>query len=68
MKTPSERLAMAQTPLLMYANFDMPNDNLGLVSPIHFSNLIFDYAGLNKSLFYQFYRNFTRKYQCLEMN
>lgn len=50
-KTPSERLAMAQTPLLMYANFDMPNDNLGLVSPIHFSNLIFDYAGLNKSLF-----------------
>lgn len=53
-KTPSERLAMAQTPLLMYANFDMPNDNLGLVSPIHFSNLIFDYAGLNKSLFYQF--------------
>ncbi|EEM81471.1 hypothetical protein bthur0011_45110 [Bacillus thuringiensis serovar huazhongensis BGSC 4BD1] len=53
-KTPSERLAMAQTPLLMYANFDMPNDNLGLVSPIHFSNLIFDYAGLNKSSFYQF--------------
>ncbi|BCA33834.1 sulfatase-like hydrolase/transferase [Bacillus thuringiensis] len=53
-KTPSERLAMAQTPLLMYANFDMPNDNLGLVSPIYFSNLIFDYAGLNKSLFYQF--------------
>ncbi|MHA2885385.1 LTA synthase family protein [Bacillus cereus] len=53
-KTPSERLAMAQTPLLMYANFDMPNDDLGLVSPIHFSNLIFDYAGLNKSLFYQF--------------
>ncbi|PGS91249.1 phosphoglycerol transferase [Bacillus cereus] len=53
-KTPSERLAMAQTPLLMYANFDMPNDNLGLVSPIHFSNLIFDYTGLNKSLFYQF--------------
>ncbi|MEK6520552.1 LTA synthase family protein [Bacillus thuringiensis] len=53
-KPPSERLAMAQTPLLMYANFDMPNDNLGLVSPIHFSNLIFDYAGLNKSLFYQF--------------
>ncbi|NIL33855.1 LTA synthase family protein [Bacillus thuringiensis] len=53
-KTPSERLAMAQTPLLMYTNFDMPNDNLGLVSPIHFSNLIFDYAGLNKSLFYQF--------------
>lgn len=53
-KTPNERLAMAQTPLLMYANFDMPNDNLGLVSPIHFSNLIFDYAGLNNSLFYQF--------------
>ncbi len=53
-KIPSERLAMAQTPLLMYANFDMPNDNIGLVSPIHFSNLIFDYAGLNKSLFYQF--------------
>ncbi|HDR3893729.1 LTA synthase family protein [Bacillus sp. FSL W7-1334] len=53
-KTPSERLAMAQTPLLMYANFDMPNDNLGLVSPIHFSNIIFDYAGLNKSSFYQF--------------
>ncbi|HDR8470114.1 TPA: LTA synthase family protein [Bacillus cereus] len=53
-KTSNERLAMAQTPLLMYANFDMPNDNLGLVSPIHFSNLIFDYAGLNKSLFYQF--------------
>ncbi|MCU5064068.1 LTA synthase family protein [Bacillus cereus] len=53
-KTPSERLAMAQTSLLMYANFDMPNDNIGLVSPIHFSNLIFDYAGLNKSLFYQF--------------
>ncbi|HFK1719478.1 TPA: LTA synthase family protein [Bacillus cereus] len=53
-KTPSERLAMAQTPLLMYANFDMPNDNLGLVSPIYFSNLIFDYAGLNKSSFYQF--------------
>ncbi|HDR8505802.1 TPA: LTA synthase family protein [Bacillus cereus] len=53
-KTSNERLAMAQTPLLMYANFDMPNDNLGLVSPIHFSNLIFDYVGLNKSLFYQF--------------
>ncbi|OXB99860.1 MULTISPECIES: LTA synthase family protein [Bacillus] len=53
-KTPSERLGMAETPLLMYANFDMPNDNLGLVSPIHFSNLIFDYAGLNKSSFYQF--------------
>ncbi|MDF9621651.1 LTA synthase family protein [Bacillus cereus] len=53
-KISNERLAMAQTPLLMYANFDMPNDNLGLVSPIHFSNLIFDYAGLNKSLFYQF--------------
>ncbi|PQZ55863.1 phosphoglycerol transferase [Bacillus sp. MYb209] len=53
-KTPSERLAMAQTPLLMYANFDIPNDNLGLVSPIYFSNLVFDYAGLNKVPFYQF--------------
>ncbi|HDX9634343.1 LTA synthase family protein [Bacillus cereus] len=60
-KTPSERLAMAQTPLLMYANFDMPNDNLGLVSPIHFSNLIFDYAGLNKSLFYQFLSEFYKE-------
>ncbi|WP_283750842.1 LTA synthase family protein [Bacillus cereus] len=53
-KTPSERLAMAQTPLLMYANFDIPNDNLGLVSPIYFSNLVLDYAGLNKAPFYQF--------------
>ncbi|MEX0379699.1 LTA synthase family protein, partial [Bacillus sp. S4] len=53
-KTPSERLAMTQTPLLMYANFDIPNDNLGLVSPIYFSNLVFDYAGLNKVPFYQF--------------
>ncbi|ARO67010.1 Uncharacterized protein B5E39_4805 [Bacillus cereus] len=60
-KTPNERLAMAQTPLLMYANFDMPNDNLGLVSPIHFSNLIFDYAGLNKSLFYQFLSEFYKE-------
>ncbi|AAS43831.1 MULTISPECIES: LTA synthase family protein [Bacillus] len=60
-KTPSERLAMAQTPLLMYANFDMPNDNLGLVSPIYFSNLIFDYAGLNKSLFYQFLSGFYKE-------
>ncbi|MED1411854.1 MULTISPECIES: LTA synthase family protein [Bacillus] len=53
-KTPSERLAMAQTPLLMYANFDIPNDNLGLVSPIYFSNLVLDYAGLNKVPFYEF--------------
>lgn len=53
-KTPSERLAMAETPLLMYGNFDLPNDNLGLVSPIYFSNLVLDYAGLNKSPFYQF--------------
>ncbi|MFJ8351923.1 LTA synthase family protein [Bacillus paramycoides] len=53
-KTPSERLAMAQTPLLMYANFDIPNDNLGLVSPIYFSNLVLDYAGLNKVPYYQF--------------
>ncbi|WP_025687318.1 LTA synthase family protein [Bacillus cereus] len=60
-KTPNERLAMAQTPLLIYANFDMPNDNLGLVSPIHFSNLIFDYAGLNKSLFYQFLSEFYKE-------
>ncbi|MHA2892752.1 LTA synthase family protein [Bacillus cereus] len=60
-QTPNERLAMAQTPLLMYANFDMPNDNLGLVSPIHFSNLIFDYAGLNKSLFYQFLSEFYKE-------
>ncbi|MDN4876282.1 sulfatase-like hydrolase/transferase [Bacillus cereus] len=60
-KTPNERLAMAQTPLLMYANFDMPNDNLGLVSLIHFSNLIFDYAGLNKSLFYQFLSEFYKE-------
>lgn len=60
-KTPSERLAMAQTPLLMYANFDMPNDNLGVVSPIYFSNLIFDYAGLNKSLFYQFLSAFYKE-------
>ena len=60
-KTPNERLAMAQTPLLMYANFDMPNDNLGLVSPIYFSNLIFDYAGLNKSLFYQFLSGFYKE-------
>ncbi|HDR5350826.1 sulfatase-like hydrolase/transferase [Bacillus cereus] len=60
-KIPNERLAMAQTPLLMYANFDMPNDNLGLVSPIHFSNLIFDYAGLNKSLFYQFLSEFYKE-------
>ena len=60
-KTPSERLAMAQTPLLMYANFDMPNDNLGVVSPIYFSNLIFDYAGLNKSLFYQFLSEFYKE-------
>ncbi|MBZ6022715.1 LTA synthase family protein [Bacillus cereus] len=60
-KTPNERLAMAQTPLLMYANFDMPNDNLGLVSPIHFFNLIFDYAGLNKSLFYQFLSEFYKE-------
>ncbi len=52
---------MAQTPLLMYANFDMPNDNLGLVSPIYFSNLIFDYAGLNKSLFYQFLSGFYKE-------
>ena len=60
-KTPSERLAMAQTPLLMYANFDMPNDNLGVVSPIYFSNLIFDYAGLNKSVFYQFLSAFYKE-------
>ncbi|EDZ55897.1 phosphoglycerol transferase [Bacillus cereus H3081.97] len=60
-KTPNERLAMAQTPLLMYANFDMPNDNLGVVSPIYFSNLIFDYAGLNKSLFYQFLSEFYKE-------
>jgi len=60
-KTPSERLAMAQTPLLMYANFDIPNDNLGVVSPIYFSNLIFDYAGLNKSLFYQFLSGFYKE-------
>ncbi|MDA2781310.1 sulfatase-like hydrolase/transferase [Bacillus cereus group sp. Bc002] len=60
-KTPSERLAMAQTPLLMYANFDMPNDNLGVVSPIYFSNLIFDYAELNKSLFYQFLSAFYKE-------
>lgn len=60
-KTPSERLAMAQTPLLMYANFDMPNDNLGVVSPIYFSNLIFDYTGLNKSLFYQFLSGFYKE-------
>ncbi|MGG2933587.1 LTA synthase family protein [Bacillus pacificus] len=60
-KTPSERLAMAQTPLLMYANFDMPNDNLGVVSPIYFSNLIFDYAGLNKTLFYQFLSGFYKE-------
>ncbi|MGN4821957.1 LTA synthase family protein [Bacillus cereus group sp. MYBK139-2] len=60
-KTSSERLAMAQTPLLMYANFDMPNDNLGVVSPIYFSNLIFDYAGLNKSLFYQFLSEFYKE-------
>ncbi|KAA0762330.1 LTA synthase family protein [Bacillus sp. SH5-2] len=53
-ETISERLAMAETPLLMYANFDLPNDNLGLVSPIYFSNLVFDYAGLNKSPYYQF--------------
>lgn len=60
-KTPNERLAMAQTPLLMYANFDMPNDDLGVVSPIYFSNLIFDYAGLNKSLFYQFLSEFYKE-------
>ncbi|MEZ2322549.1 LTA synthase family protein [Bacillus pacificus] len=60
-KTSNERLAMAQTPLLMYANFDMPNDNLGVVSPIYFSNLIFDYAGLNKSLFYQFLSEFYKE-------
>ncbi|WP_141554711.1 LTA synthase family protein [Bacillus toyonensis] len=53
-ETISERLSMAETPLLMYANFDIPNDNLGLVSPMYFSNLVFDYAGLNKSPFYQF--------------
>ncbi|HDR7794074.1 TPA: sulfatase-like hydrolase/transferase [Bacillus luti] len=53
-KTLNERLAMAQTPLLMYANFDMPNENLGLVSPIYFTSLVFDYAGLNKPPFYQF--------------
>lgn len=53
-ETVSERLSMAETPLLMYANFDIPNDNLGLVSPMYFSNLVFDYAGLNKSPFYQF--------------
>lgn len=53
-KAPNERLAMAQTPLLMYANFDIPNDDLGLVSPIYFSNLVLDYAGLNKAPFYQF--------------
>ncbi|WP_129111112.1 LTA synthase family protein [Bacillus toyonensis] len=53
-ETVNERLAMAETPLLMYANFDILNDNLGLVSPIYFSNLVFDYAGLNKSPFYQF--------------
>lgn len=53
-ETLNERLAMSETPLLMYANFDLPNDNLGLVSPIYFSNLVFDYAGINKSPFYQF--------------
>ncbi|RAS98346.1 hypothetical protein A6E25_22980 [Bacillus cereus] len=52
---------MAQPPLLMYANFDMPNDNLGVVSPIYFSNLIFDYTGLNKSLFYQFLSAFYKE-------
>ena len=53
-ETLSEKLTMSETPLLMYANFDLPNDNLGLVSPIYFSNLVLDYAGLNKSPFYQF--------------
>ncbi|SCC60410.1 Phosphoglycerol transferase [Bacillus mycoides] len=53
-ETVRERLIMSETPLLMYANFDLPNDNLGLVSPIYFSSLVLDYAGLNKSPFYQF--------------
>ncbi|PEA88705.1 phosphoglycerol transferase [Bacillus thuringiensis] len=53
-KTINERLAMTETALLIYANFDVTNDDLGLVSPIYFSNLIFDYTGLNKSSFYQF--------------
>lgn len=53
-ETVRERLIMSETPLLMYANFDLPNDNLGLVSPIYFSSLVFDYAGLNQSPFYQF--------------
>ncbi|AWC34299.1 LTA synthase family protein [Bacillus cytotoxicus] len=49
-----ERLAMAETPLLLYANFNLPNDNLGRVSPVYFSNLVFDYAELKKPVFYQF--------------
>lgn len=53
-ETVRERLIMSETPLLMYANFDLPNDNLGLVSPIYFSSLVFDYAGLKQSPFYQF--------------
>lgn len=53
-KTINERLAMAETPLLIYGNYNLPNDNLGMVSPIYFSNLVFDYAGINKSPFYQF--------------
>lgn len=67
-ETVRERLIMSETPLLMYANFDLPNDNLGLVSPIYFSSLVFDYAGLNQSPFYQFYQKCIKKYPFLEMS
>lgn len=53
-KTVQERLAMSETQLLVYANFPLQNDDLGMVSPIYFSNMVFDYIGINKSPFYQF--------------
>ncbi|WP_336770140.1 LTA synthase family protein [Bacillus bombysepticus] len=53
-KTVKERLAMSETPLLIYANFPLPNDDLGMKSPIYFSNMVFDYIGIKKSPFYRF--------------
>lgn len=53
-ETVEERLAMSETPLLVYANFPLQNDDLGMMSPIYFSNMVFDYIGMKKSPFYQF--------------
>lgn len=55
-----EKLKMASTPLIIWSNYKNSNIDLGNISPSFLGPKILDYAGIKKSIYFDFLSDFTK--------